>query len=62
MSGVFSGPAAPMATTIAFPNGFRNGLASSFQLFVIQMSTPGVYSTSDRERQAELWRRGRGVS
>jgi hypothetical protein len=34
-------PAAPMATTIAFPKGFKNGLASSFQSLVIQTFPDG---------------------
>jgi hypothetical protein len=41
MSGVFNGPAAPMATTIALPNGFWTGSASIFQLLVSQSSPTG---------------------
>ena len=41
ISGVFNGPAAPITITIAFLNGFRNGSASSFQLFVSQMFPDG---------------------
>ena len=44
ISGVFTGPAAPIVITIEFPNGFKNGLASRFQLFVIQMFPDGSIS------------------
>lgn len=54
ISGVFNGPAAPIAITIALPNGFRNGLASRFQLFVIQIFPEGSISAPVIRSKASL--------
>ncbi len=54
MSGVFNGPAAPIAITIAFPNGFKNGSASLFQLFVSQMFPDGSISPPVIRSKASL--------
>ena len=41
ISGVFTGAAAPMAITTAFPPGFTNPSLSIFQLFVNQTFPDG---------------------